>query len=758
MSRTARSLAALLACAVAVPLASQSAPAAPAGTDRLTVDRIFRSREFAAQGGLGVQWLRDGRSMLVVEDSGIAIVDAATGTKRPLVKAASLVDEAGKTIVPEDVQLSADGRTVLVFHSSVRVWRTNTRGVYHVIDVATGKATRLATPGAVRRAEPPAALNFLSTGLASGAADPELQQFAKFDPTGRTVAFVRANDLWVRDLATGAETRLTTDGTDDIINGTSDWVYEEELGLRDAFRWSPDGTRIAFWRFDQREVKAFPIVDETAALYPRVSSLRYPKAGEANSRVTLHVIDVASKARVPLAVGPDTGQYLTRLEWVSADSIAVQRLPRRQDRLDLLMVSARTGTGRTVLTDTDSAYVNAEGEPVTWLGDGARFLLRSDRSGFQSYWLVERSGRIVRRLGPDKVDVLDLLAVDEKAGVAYMAIAEPSPTQRQLWAVPLDGRAPRRLSDGTGTVVADMSPTGAFVITGQSALGTPATVALRELPRFTVVRQLTDNAALKAKLAGLGVRTELFRVPMPDGTQLDAYRILPPDFDPTRRHPVLMHAYGGPASPQVNDAWGGSRFLWHAMLAQQGTIVVVVDNRGAAWRGRDFRKVTQFKLGLLETQDQLDAIRWLGTQSWVDAKRIGFWGWSFGGYLTSMVAAKGGELVRAAIAVAPVTDWRYYDSIYTERFMWVPQENGANYQATAPLTHVEGMRARFLLVHGTGDDNVHSQNALALANRMVNANRQFEMLLYPNRTHSISGGMTTVHLYEAFTRFLKENL
>nr|MCU0626137.1 alpha/beta fold hydrolase [Gemmatimonadaceae bacterium] len=595
-------------------------------------------------------------------------------------------------------------------------------GIYHVVDVATGRVTRLATPGLVQRAATPAGPDFLSTGLASGAADPDLQQFAKFDATGSKVAFVRANDLWVRDLVAGTETRLTTDGSDDIINGTS------------------------------------PIVDETSALYPRVSSLRYPKAGEANARVTLHVIDVATKTRVPLAVGPDTGQYVTRLEWLSADSIAVQRLPRRQDRLDLLLVSARTGTGRTVVSDSDSAYVNAEGEPVVWLDGGARFLLRSDRSGWQSYWLFDRAGTAIRRLGPDKADVVDLLAVDERRGVAYMSVAEPSPTQRQLWAVPLDGRAPTRLTDGTGTVSADVSPTGAFVFTAQSALGTPATVALRALPRFTVVRTVADNAALRTKVAGLGVRTERFRVPMPDGTELDAYRIVPPDFDATAKHPVLMHAYGGPASPQVNDTWGGSRFLWHAMLAQQGYVVVVVDNRGAAWRGRDFRKVTQYRLGLQETADQLDAIRWLGTQPWVDAKRIGFWGWSFGGYLTSMVAAKGGDLVRAAIAVAPVTDWRYYDSIYTERFMWVPQANGANYLATAPINAVDGITARFLLVHGTGDDNVHAQNALVLANRMVAANKPFELLLYPNRTHSISGGMTTLHLYAAFTRFLKEHL
>ena len=264
---------------------------------------------------------------------------------------------------------------------------------------------------------------------------------------------------------------------------------------------------------------------------------------------------------------------------------------------------------------------------------------------------------------------------------------------------------------------------------------------------------------MRGRLVSQGVQpAQLFTIPMPDGTLLDAYRIVPADFDSTRRYPVLMHAYGGPAAPQVIDQWGGARYLWHVSLAQQGYVVVVVDNRGAAFRGRAFRKVTQLRLGVQETADQLDAARWLGRQSWVDAARIGFWGWSFGGYLSTMVAARGGDLFRAVIAVAPVTDWRLYDSIYTERFMWTPQENGAGYQESAPLNAVAGIRARFLLVHGTGDDNVHPQNSVQLIDRMVNANRPLQQLFYPNRTHSISGGNTTVHLYEAMTRFLRENL
>jgi dipeptidyl-peptidase-4 len=305
----------------------------------------------------------------------------------------------------------------------------------------------------------------------------------------------------------------------------------------------------------------------------------------------------------------------------------------------------------------------------------------------------------------------------------------------------------------------DLAPGARWAIDAHSRLGQPATVTLRELPSMRAVRTLADNGAVRQRLATLGLAApQLLRVPMPDGTLLDAYRIVPANFDSTRRHPVLLYVYGGPAAPQVSDAWGGTRYLWHQLLAQDGYVVMVVDNRGAAWRGRQFRKVTQYRLGVHESQDQVDAARWIGRQSWADASRIGIWGWSYGGFLTAMSLGRGGDVFKAGIAVAPVTDWRYYDTIYTERFMWTPQQNADGYRAASVLGVVPGITARMLLVHGTGDDNVHAQNALVLADALQAADKPFTMLLYPNRTHSISGGRTQVHLFGSFTRFLKENL
>lgn len=780
----------LLAAVLAASAVSSPAPSAGAqspavgDTRRLTVERIFGGRELAPSGAPGVRWMRDGRSYVEARAAGggrgvdLVRVDALTGAATVLVPAAVLVDGRGQPIAVEDFELSPDERKALLFHGSVRVWRTNTRGTYHVVDFAarrvipiatitttgapaTQAADSMAAPALGQSPTAAALPSFIGRGLASGAADPDLQQFAKFSPDSRQVAYVRANDLWVKDLASGAVTRLTTDGSDDVINGTTDWVYEEELGLQDAFRWSPDSRRLAYWRFDQREVPAFPMVNETAAQYPQVSVLRYPKAGAPNSRVTVGVVAASGGATRWLDVGPDTGQYVARMEWLGADSLAVQRLPRTQDRLELLLVSATTGRARTVLTDRDSAYVDVEGEAVRWLDGGRRFLYRSDRGGWRGWYLHDRSGRLIRQVTPDGADHLSVAGIDERAGVVYVTAAAPTPVERNLYRCALAGTAPRctRVTTEPGTHAVDVAPGARWAIATHSRLGRAPVATLRELPGMRVVRTLEDNRAVAERLAALDLAAPQFlRVPMPDGTQLDAYRLVPPRFDSTKAHPVLMYVYGGPASPQVNDAWGGTRFLWHQMLTQQGFVVLVVDNRGAAWRGRDFRKVTQHRLGVQESTDQIDAARWAARQPWADARRIGMWGWSYGGYMTAMSLARGGSVFKAGIAVAPVVDWRFYDTIYTERFMWTPQGNPNGYQLSAVTSYVSGMTARLLLVHGTGDDNVHPQNATVLADALQAAGKPFWMMLYPNRTHSISGGRTQVHLFDTFTRFVMENL
>jgi len=705
-----------------VVLALAVAHVSGAQQTQITIDRIFHGSDFRGASLPNVRWLSDGHSYVDTRNDSIVRVDVSTG--------ATTVLASGLGFVPEEVTPNADGSKLLLFHNSVRVWRTNTRGEYHVYDVATKKMTPVSTR-------------------------PGLQMFAKLSPDEHQVAFVRDNNIFVTDLTSGGERQLTSDGAADIINGTTDWVYEEELGLRDAFRWSPDSKRIAYWRFDQSQIPTYTLLDDST-LYPRVLSLRYPKAGEHNSSVKFGVLDLASGQTKWLNVGADTGNYVARASWLTADSVIVERLPRRQNELDVLVLSATTGTGRTLLTERDSAYVSVD-EP-RWLDD-KQFLWFSDRSGWKQLYLYDRSGRMVRQITADGADVLSLAGTDSKAAAVYVTAAAPDPTQRQVYRYSLKGGPGVRVTTAAGAHGMTIAPGARFAIDIASTLSAPPTATVYALPAMTVTRTLADNAALKSKLGTLALRApDFIHVPMPDGSRLDGYRLAPPSFDSTKKYPVLMFVYGGPAAPTVVDQWGGRNYLWHEMLAQMGYIVVSVDNHGAAWRGRSFRKMTQYHLGSRESQDQVDVAKWIGTQSWGDATRIGIWGWSYGGYLTSLTAERGGPVFKMAIAVAPVTDWRLYDSIYTERYMWTPEDNGAGYDSSSVQRHVSGLSARLLLVHGTGDDNVHPQNSIQYAADLEAAGKPFYMLLYPNRTHAISGGNSQAHLFESLTQFVRDQL
>jgi dipeptidyl-peptidase 4 len=707
----------------------------------LSVESIYGGPEFAGTSLPDIYWLADGSAYVTTRPGpggdDIVRVDPATGRATVLVDAAALARGIGKPAAVEDLVLSDDGSKALVFHNSVRVWRRNTRGVYHVVDFRTGRVTPVS-----RR--------------------PGLQMFAKLSPDGRQVAFVRDNDLWVADLATGAERALTTDGSDVIINGSTDWAYEEELDLRDAFRWSPDSRRILFWRFDQSAIPVYPILDDRT-LYPRVLTLRYPKAGEPNSTVKLGVVTVASGATTWLRTGGDTtarGDYLARAEWVGADSVVVQRLPRLQNRIDVRMASATTGETRAVLTERDSAWLEVDDVSPTWVDDGRAFIWPSERSGWRQYYLYRRDGTLVRRITRDSVDVTALAGVDAKRGVAYVIEAGPTPMQRQLVAYDWRTGGPgRRVTRQAGTHRVSVSPGGGWLVDTWTTASTPAVTTIAALPGAARPRTIDDNAELNAAVARLGLRApEFFQLPMPDGTRLNAYRIVPANFDSTRRYPVLMTVYGGPGSQTVTDDWGGANYLWHQMLAQRGVVVVSVDNRGTGARGRAFRDVTYLHLGLRESDDQIAAARWLARQSWVDGSRIGIWGWSYGGYMAALTAFRGGDVFRAAISVAPVTDWHLYDAIYTERYMRTPQENAKGYDESSAQRYAGGLTASYLLVHGTGDDNVHPQNTIQLADRLQAAGKPFRLMLYPNRTHAIAGGNTRVHLFDMLTGFVEEQL
>lgn len=721
----------LLAMAATSPAAAQEAPR------DLSVEAIFGSSELQPQGLPALEWTPDGRRFTWVQrgrggGTDLMAMDPVSGRAEVLVEGSALVPAAGEAPIPiEGYQWGPDGARLLLYTNSQRVWRQNTKGTYYVYDLAS----RALTP----------------VSPAEG-----WQQFAKFSPDGTMVGFVRDNDLVVVDLASGRERALTSGGSQTLIHGTFDWVYEEELGLRDGWRWSPDSRRIAYWRLDASPIRAFTMIDELA-LYPETTSLPYPKAGEPNSLASIHVVDLASGRTVDVDTGADTDVYLARMEWAAGpDELVIQRLNRHQDRLDVMLADARTGESRTILSETSDTWVDVDLD-LTWVDGGRRFLWTSERSGHEHIYLYERDGTLARQLTSGAWDAERPHGASPD-GWVYFTSPRESPLERHLYRVPLEGGPVEKITDEPGWHDVQMGPDMRFYVDGFSRFGTPPAYGVFR-GDGTLVRALVDNQALRDRLAAMDLGGhDFFTVTTPDGVELNGWMIRPPDFDPAREYPVLMSVYGGPGSQTVTDQWHGPHYLWHQMLAERGYIVVSVDGRGTGGRGTAFKNVTHLSLGTWETRDQIEAARWLGRQPYVDAGRIGIWGWSYGGYLTLLSLFLGGDVFAAGVSVAPVTHWKFYDTIYTERYMRTPAENPEGYARGAPLEHVEGLEGALLLVHGSGDDNVHFQNTVALVQALQEAGKPFDLMMYPNKTHAIGGAAAQTHLFRMMTAFVEEHL
>jgi dipeptidyl-peptidase-4 len=708
--------------------------------DQLTLENIYASSTFFGK-GFSATWRGGGRHWVEIDSNGedqqeLWQVDAASGRRTKLVAASELIPEgADQPIDIDDFSFSPDGRKLLIFTDAQRVWRARTKGVYYALDLETRSLTPVST-------------------------QPGWQMFAKISPNGRYVAFVRDHDIYLTDLESGEEHRLTRDGDENIINGTTDWVYEEELGLRDAFRWSPDGRRILFLRTDQTEVRRFYMVDETE-LYPTLTAIPYPKAGETNSTVKLGSLDLRTKETTWFELGTDEEIYITRLDWADSPAeVVFQRLNRHQNQLDLVMGDAETGQTRLILSESDSAWVDVN-DDIRWLGDGRQFIWSSFRDGHKHLYLYNRDGTLVRQLTRGDWDVSAVQGVDGRRGIVYFTAAYENPMSRALLSARLDGSEPDLILGGNGGWHSiHMSPTTDFYIDRFSTMTTPNTTTLYRRGGEEV-RVLVDNAELKSKVAALALpEPEFITVEAADGTPLNGYIIKPTTFDPSRQYALLLYVYGGPGSQTVVDRWGGNRYLWHQLLAEEGILVASVDNRGTGGRGRDFEKLTYMQLGKYETEDQLAAARQLGELPYVDPGRVGIWGWSYGGYMALMTTLMGEGLIRAGVAVAPVTSWKLYDTIYTERFMRTPRENDDGYEQGSALNYADKLadRSTLLIVHGTGDDNVHPQNTMWMVNALHEANKQFGLRLYPNKTHSITGGTTRLNLFTLITSFLRTEL
>nr|WP_273364834.1 S9 family peptidase [Alistipes ihumii] len=671
----------------------------------------------------GVRSLSDGERYTTMSDGRVLCFSYRTGEPAGVLFDASAAEPR---IEFTDYVLSADERRLLLTTDVEPIYRHSFTAEYWIYDRQDGSLRRLSQGGP--------------------------QQQAQFSPDGSRVAFVRGGNLFVADPAAGSERQLTFDGRfNHIINGLPDWVYEEEFSFARAFAWSPDGRKIAYLRFDESRVKQYNMNRFAGGLYPENYTFKYPKAGEQNSVVELYCCDAADGSTVRMDTGEQTDQYIPRLFWTPTGQLGFYRLNRLQNHFEVLLCDS-SGASRVVYDERNDRYVErVDGRTVTFLPDGDRFVVRSERDGFMHLYLYGVSEGLLGRITSGEWEVTELLGIEGDR--VYYLSTETSPLRRDLYTVRLDGRGKRRLTGGDGTYRIAPSRGFRYFISYFSNVRTPNRVTLHRSDG-RLVRTLEDNAALRAKLDELQVPVkEFFRFATSEGVELNGYMVRPNGFDSSRRYPVLMTQYSGPGSQQAADRW---TIGWEDVLVQQGYIVACVDGRGTGFRGEEFKKCTYGELGKYETVDQIEAARYLASLPYVDPDRIGIYGWSYGGFMALNCILKGNDVFRAAIAVAPVTSWRFYDTIYTEIYNGLPQDNPSGYDDNSPIHFADRLKGKLLIAHGTGDDNVHIQNTYEMITKLVEYDKPFELYVYPDRNHGM--GPSRHHLMERCIEFVQRNL
>ncbi len=632
-----------------------------------------------------------------------------------------------------EYQLSDDETKILITTNEESLYRHSFTADYYVYDIKSETCKALSNNGK--------------------------QQLATFSPKSNKVAFVRDNNLFVCDLVLNAETQITSDGKhNEIINGAPDWVYEEEFSFSRGFEWSPDGSKLAYMRFDERRVKMYsiPLYD---SLYPTISTYKYPKAGEENSIVSIHVYSFNSAKNTLMDVGDETDQYIPRIKWTSnSNSLCIIKLNRLQNRVDVLVNNATTGISTVLYSETNKCFISEISDNyINFLKDNKRFVLFSEKDGFMHLYLYSMDGKLINQITSGKFEIDELLAINEASSTIYYTSTESSPLERNVYSIKFDGSRKTKISTQQGTNSTEFSSKFNYYINKWSNANTPTKYTLH-IAKCKLIRILEDNAELTAQLNIYNfAKKEFVKIPASEGTELNGYLLKPNNFDSTKQYPLLMYVYGGPQSQNVKNEYSLNDG-WFQYLVQQGFIVACVDNRGTAARGEAFKKCTYLQLGKLETDDQITAARYFASQPFIDENRIGIFGWSYGGYMVSLCLTKSTHVFKIGIAVAPVTNWRFYDTVYTERFMRTPRENASGYDDNSPLNFANKLNGKFLLIHGSADDNVHLQNSMMFAENLIQANKQFEMAIYPDKNHGIYGGNTRMHLYKRITDFVLENL
>lgn len=580
-----------------------------------------------------------------------------------------------------------------------------------------------------------------------------------FSPDGTKIAYAKANDLYIYDIASRNTTRVTNDGVKNaIINGITDWVYEEEFAFVRAFDWSTDSKKLAYIRFDESDVPQFSMDMYKKDLYPTSETFKYPKAGEKNALVSLHIYNLNGNISQSVNLGNYSDFYIARMKWTNdANIVSAQVLNRHQDNLDLIFVDATTANAKIVLNEKDKAYVDVT-DNLTFLKDNS-FIWTSEKDGYNHIYLYDKNGKLKNQVTKGNWEVTSYYGFDEKTKTVFYQSVENGSILRDVYKVSLDGKKKVKLSSQVGTNAATFSPDFTYFINTYSSATVPPTYTLNSSKDGKQAQEIVNNTALVDKLKKYDLPTkEFFELTTDKGHKLNAWMIKPKDFDTTKKYPVFMYQYSGPGSQEVANNWLDTNDMWFMMLSQQGYIIACVDGRGTGYKGAAFKKCTQKELGKFEVEDQIDAAKVIGNYAYVDKSRIGIFGWSYGGFMSSNCLFKGADVFKMAIAVAPVTNWRFYDSIYTERYMTTPQENASGYDDNSPINHVSKLKGNFLLIHGTADDNVHVQNSMQMIEALVQANKQFDWAIYPDKNHGIYGGKTRIQLFNKMTNYIKEKL
>ncbi|MEI8114162.1 MAG: S9 family peptidase [Bacteroidia bacterium] len=707
---------------------------------KIELSDVVAKRTFQQKNISGYRSMSDGLNYTKKEEGNqIVKYSYKTGEKLEVVFDLSKIESPGFSEF-SDYEFSKDESKILFTTKSQAIYRHSFTAEYFIWNQTTKEMAPLSANGA--------------------------QQLATFSPDGERVAFVRNNNIFIKSLKFGTESQVTRDGkTNEIINGAPDWVYEEEFGFSKAFEWSPDSKFLAFIKFDETEVPMFnipmyqgqkPSLKEYE-LYPGNTSYKYPKAGEKNSVVSVRIYDLKAKSSVTAEIGDDKEQYIPRIKWTAdATDLAIMKVNRLQNKLDIVLANPFTGDTRAFFSETNKRYIDESFyDNFIFLPDNKYIVLNSERNGYSHLYLYDRQGFEVKQLTDGKYDVTKFYGFDPVKKIFYFQAAKESPMRREVYFVSLDSKKSGKLSIQSGTNHADFSNGMKYFINYFSNVETPSQATLCD-QTGKLIRTLEDNSALKTLLKDYQIsKKEFFSFKTSEGVELNGWMIKPASFDPAKKHPVVMTQYSGPNNQQVIDRWS---IGYDDYLAQEGFIVACVDPRGTGARGEEFRKMTYMQLGKYESDDQVEAAKYLGSLPFVDKNNIAIWGWSYGGFMSALCMEKGADVFKAGISAAPVTNWRFYDSVYTERYMRTPKENPDGYDDNSPLSHSDKIKGNYLIICGSADDNVHLQNTMEFTERMVQAGVQFDMAIYTNRNHGIRGGNTSLQLYTKMTNFLKEKL